>query len=71
MLICRCAWHTRYYGYPRWTSVVSWRGVALRFTDGICAYCARRFRAEHRHLLERRATATKKPLEAPATSAVA
>jgi hypothetical protein len=34
--------------------VVSWRGLTLRFTDGICRSCLDRFRAEHRLFLERR-----------------
>jgi hypothetical protein len=54
MLICRCAWHRRYYHHPLWQGVASWRGFNVRFTDGICARCLARFRAEHRRLLERR-----------------
>ena len=54
MLICRCAWHQRYCGYPLLSGVVSWRGWNVRFTDGICEKCLRRFRTEHRHFLERR-----------------
>ena len=54
MLICRCAWHQRYCGYPLLSGVVSWRGWSVRFTDGICEKCLRRFRAEHRSYLERR-----------------
>jgi len=54
MMICRCAWHRRYYGYPLWSGVASWRGVAVQFTDGICSRCASRFREENRHFLERR-----------------
>ena len=54
VLICRCAWHTRYCGYPLVSGVVSWRGWSLRFTDGICEKCLERFRAEHRGFLERR-----------------
>lgn len=54
MMIGRCAWHTRYYGYPRWSGVASWRGIAVQFTDGICARCATRFRNENRRFLERR-----------------
>ena len=56
MLICRCAWHQRYCGYPLLSGVVSWRGWTLRFTDGICEKCLERFRAEHRSFLERRRT---------------
>jgi hypothetical protein len=54
VLICRCAWHQRYCGYPLLSGVVSWRGWSVRFTDGICEKCLRRFRAEHRSYLERR-----------------
>lgn len=54
MLICRCAWHTRYFGRPLWNGVASWRGLRLRFTDGICPRCLQRFRSEHHRLLERR-----------------
>jgi len=54
MLICRCAWHPQYYGHPFWTGVVSWRGWRIKFTDGICARCLRRFRSEHRDSFERR-----------------
>ena len=59
MLICRCAWHRRYYGYPLLSGVVSWRGWALRFTDGICPRCLDRFRTEHRGFLIRRSEAQK------------
>jgi hypothetical protein len=54
MLFGRCAWHRQYHGYPRVGGVVSWRGLKLRFTDGICRTCLDRFRAEHRLFLERR-----------------
>ena len=54
MLICRCAWHQRYCGYPLVSGVASWRGWTVRFTDGICEKCLERFRAEHRVFLERR-----------------
>lgn len=54
MLLCRCAWHRHYHGYPLVSGVASWRGFAVRFTDGICRSCLGRFRAEHRSFLERR-----------------
>jgi hypothetical protein len=57
MLICRCAWHQQYFGRRRWSGVVSWRGWGLKFTDGICGRCLRRFRLEHRDSFERRRTA--------------
>lgn len=59
MLICRCAWHRRYFGYPLLSGVVSWRGWTLRFTDGICPRCLERFRSEHRGFLHRREDAAK------------
>ena len=76
MLICRCAWHRRYVGYPRLSGVVSWRGWNVRFTDGICERCLVRFRAEHqRYLGGRRATsdataAASTAADAPAAEAV-
>jgi hypothetical protein len=67
VLICRCAWHQRYCGYPLVSGVVSWRGWNLRFTDGICEKCLERFRAEHRVFLERRRVTEPKPItSAPA-----
>jgi hypothetical protein len=54
MMIRRCAWHPRYHGYPLWTGVASWRGLDVRFTDGICPRCLARFRTEHRSFLARR-----------------
>lgn len=54
MIICRCAWHPRYYGWPLWNGVASWRGWCVRFTDGICPRCLERFRVEHRDVLQRR-----------------
>jgi hypothetical protein len=34
--------------------VASWRGWSVKFTDGICNRCLKRFRAEHQRYLERR-----------------
>ena len=48
MLIGRCAWHRRYFGRFYWSGVASWRGLAIRFTDGICERCLERFRDENR-----------------------
>ncbi len=53
MLICRCAWHQRYRGYPLLNGVASWRGWNVRFTDGICEACLGRFRAEHQRYLRK------------------
>jgi hypothetical protein len=53
MLFGRCAWHPHYHGYPLVNRIVSWRGLALQFTDGICERCLERFRAENRRFLER------------------
>jgi hypothetical protein len=67
VLICRCAWHQRYRGYPRLSGVASWRGWGIRFTDGICESCLVRFRTEHRRFLEqkRAPSATVAPASAP------
>lgn len=62
MLIGRCAWHTKYRGYPAFSGVRSWRGLWLRFTDGICPECAQRFRIEHRDFLDRRRDAAGGPV---------
>jgi hypothetical protein len=42
VLLLRCAWHSRYHGYPRLLGIASWRGFGLQFTDGICPSCASR-----------------------------
>jgi hypothetical protein len=68
MLICRCAWHRRYRGYPLVSGVASWRGWTVKFTDGICDRCLQRFRAEHQHYLERRTEARATPSVAPTTA---
>jgi hypothetical protein len=54
MIILRCAWHPQYYGRPWWRGVVSWRGLAVRFSDGICPRCLERFRVKHDRLREGR-----------------
>jgi hypothetical protein len=54
VLICRCAWHQRYRGYPWLNGVASWRGWKVRFTDGICETCLERFRTEHQRYLPKR-----------------
>jgi len=54
MLIGRCAWHRQYHGYPLLQGVASWRGLGLRFTDGICERCLEQFRTEHRAFFRRR-----------------
>jgi hypothetical protein len=71
VLICRCAWHPRYQGYPLLNGVASWRGWSVRFTDGICRKCLERFRAEYKHYLQKRpevsraaASATPSPSQA-------
>jgi hypothetical protein len=50
VLIARCAWHRRYYGFGRLLGVSSWRGLRIDFTDGICPKCAARVRADFRGL---------------------
>jgi Fe-S cluster biosynthesis and repair protein YggX len=69
VLICRCAWHPGYRGYPMLNGIASWRGWSVRFTDGICEKCLARFRAEHHRYLEKRlpapvVTASPVPTEA-------
>jgi len=54
VLLSRCAWHPRYHGYPLVGGITSWSGWGVKFTDGICANCAERFRAEYRAFFERR-----------------
>jgi hypothetical protein len=61
VLICRCAWHPRYRGYPLLSGVASWRGWNVRFTDGICDQCLARFRAEHQRFLQKRAEPASSP----------
>jgi hypothetical protein len=57
VLIGRCAWHPSYRGYPLLSGITSWRGWGVRFTDGICATCLVRFRAEHQRYLQKRSRA--------------
>lgn len=47
MLISRCAWHRRYFGYTKVLGITSWRGLDVEFTDGICHRCAAQVRADH------------------------
>jgi hypothetical protein len=54
VLICRCAWHPTYQGYPLLNGIASWRGWTVKFTDGICDRCLARFRAEHQQFLKKR-----------------
>jgi hypothetical protein len=54
MLIARCAWHRQYFGYRSFSGVASWRGLSLRFTDGICPRCLDHFRSDHQRQLDRR-----------------
>jgi hypothetical protein len=54
VLLCRCAWHRGYQGYPLVNGIASWRGWSVRFTDGICDKCLARFRAEHKRFLTKR-----------------
>jgi hypothetical protein len=46
MFVRRCAWHRRYHGHPKVLGVSSWGGWGLTFSDGMCADCAARARAE-------------------------
>jgi hypothetical protein len=45
VVLLRCAWHKKYFGYPWIYGVVSWRGRDVSFSDGMCGTCARRWRA--------------------------
>ena len=61
VLISRCAWHRRYYGYTTIIGVSSWRGLKPSFTDGICHKCAVRVRADHlRARFDRGASASRR-----------
>lgn len=42
----RCAWHPKYHGFPWFYGVASWRGQGVMFSDGMCRWCAHRWRAE-------------------------
>lgn len=46
MLIRRCAWHREFHGYALIHGVASWRGLSIKFTDGVCRRCVARVRAE-------------------------
>jgi hypothetical protein len=46
MLLRRCAWHRRYHGHVKFLGVAKWRGLGLSFSDGMCADCSARARAE-------------------------
>lgn len=48
MLITRCAWHRRYYGYVSYTGLRLNRSWRVTFSDGICSACAVVFRASGR-----------------------
>lgn len=61
MLISRCAWHRRYYGYTKILGIQNWRGLQPSFTDGICQNCAARVRADHlRARFDRRASSCRR-----------
>lgn len=42
----RCAWHPKYHGFPWVYEVASWRGQGVVFSDGMCRWCANRWRSE-------------------------
>lgn len=52
MLIRRCGWHRGYFGFPLYLGLAERKGWRLRFTDGICRWCLRRFREEHKAFLK-------------------
>ncbi len=53
MLVMRCAWHRRYFGYPKIYGIDRWKIPGVTFLDGMCSVCARRWRAELRGGFER------------------
>jgi hypothetical protein len=46
MIVLRCAWHRRHFGYSRPYGIASWRGARLIVTEGMCRACSRRRLAE-------------------------
>jgi hypothetical protein len=44
------------------SGIASWRGLSLRFTDGICPRCVAQFRSEHQRYLDRRSLPTVGPM---------
>jgi hypothetical protein len=50
VLISRCAWHPRNYGYAKLLGVARWRGLRLDYTDGICRKCAARVHSDVRRV---------------------
>jgi hypothetical protein len=50
MFVRRCAWHRKYHGRAKILGVSSWQGRGVTFSDGMCADCAARARAEWRLL---------------------
>lgn len=48
MILRRCAWHRRYFGYPIVCGVAGWAGRGIDFTDWMCRRCAARIRRELR-----------------------
>jgi hypothetical protein len=48
VFVRRCAWHRKYHGYTKILGVAEWSGWGVSFTDGMCASCAERVRAEFR-----------------------
>jgi hypothetical protein len=50
MFVRRCGWHRKYHGYAKILGVSSWQGRGVTFSDGLCADCAARARAESRLL---------------------
>ncbi|HEX9818427.1 MAG TPA: hypothetical protein VGD07_02285 [Methylomirabilota bacterium] len=46
VLISRCAWHRRYYGFGKLLGVSRGGEMRVSFTDGICRKCATRVRSD-------------------------
>jgi hypothetical protein len=46
VVLKRCVWHRRSFGYPVVFDVASWRGNGLHFVDSICGRCTARIRRD-------------------------
>jgi hypothetical protein len=46
VVLKRCVWHRRSFGYPVVFDIASWRGKRLHFVDSICGRCTARIRRD-------------------------
>lgn len=46
MVLKRCAWHRRYFRYPRVYGIASWKGRGVVLADGVCPRCTGRIRRD-------------------------